>query len=556
MERIIHFTVASEITPEQEQAIALARELNPGWDIRVWVDPVDFDGALLQHWYDRPRTGAGRADLIRLDVVYRFGGVYLDTDVFLQQSLEPLSALDHFFCSEDGWVITNAAFGARKGHPALRALIDDLLADEPSWDLAPNVTTGPLFYARVLQWWEGLILLPRDTFYPYLWSEQPSDPMPTTFGIHRWAASWVVEGELSRRQRVTAWASDAWSSLRGSVRLRSRIRSVLRARLGRRYGLLRQLRARAFNSRKPARSVTMYSSAGTLTVRTVHGFIISLPSDDLSITPHVAMSGTYEPTELAFIRSALRGGDLMVDVGCNVGMHALTAAGVVGPFGRVIAFDPNPIVLRHLRDSLAINWLHDRVQVEQVAIGDAAGVAEFSFPTRRFGDGSLVTENHSSHDSLRRLIGSDGRASVQVLTLDERFPLDMEIKVLKIDVEGHDHAVLRGAHRLFKNRAIANLLIEALREIAPQAYRALIAELELIETFGYSVRVLQSGGSLSQSFTVENLRSGRVKHGRNLVLSRRDSLMFLLRSGGDMVKIADVESRGFLRTRPESPGSA
>jgi FkbM family methyltransferase len=521
MERIIHFTVASEITQEQEQAIALARALNPGWDIRVWVDPVDFDGALLQHWYDRPRTGAGRADLIRLDVVYQFGGVYLDTDVFLQQSLEPLSDLDHFFCSEDGWVITNAAFGARKGHPALRALIDDLLANEPSWDLAPNVTTGPCFFAKILHWWEGLVVLPRDTFYPYLWSESPAESIPTTFGVHRWAHSWGVPGELSRWQSIKEWLSDSWSAFRRRLRLRTRIRAVLRVGLGRRYRYLRELRARTFSSRKPARSVSMYSSAGTLTVKTLHGFIISLPSDDLSITPHVAASGTYEPTELDFIRRALRGGDLMVDVGCNVGMHTLTAAGVVGPFGRVVAFDPNPIVLHHLRDSLAINWLHDRVQVEQVAIGEVAGTAEFSFPTRRFGDGSLVREDHSSHASLRRLIGSDGRASVQVVTLDERFPLDVEIKVLKIDVEGHDYAVLRGARRLFKNRAVAHLLIEALREVAPQAYLALMAELELIESFGYGVRMLKSGGSLSQPFTVEALQSGLAKHGRNLVLSRQ-----------------------------------
>jgi len=517
MERIIHFTVPRERTPLQDAAILAARRLHPDWDVRVWEDPVSFEGSRLEAWYDRPPTGAGRADLIRLDVVNTFGGIYLDSDVILEKSLDRLVELDHFFCSEDGYVVTNAVFGATKGNAHVVALIDGLLDDEPDWALQPHLTTGPHYLARILQWRSGLTLVPRDTFFPFGWGDHPVDPLPTTYGIHHWAASWWPEDMRERRAARLSRSQQERLTLRERLAVRSRLRSVFQ-HVARRLG---------WQPAPPQRisSVTEGPSANyftgeSLIVATREKVVMALPADDLSVVPMIALYGTYEPKELAFIRSVLKGGDFMIDVGCNVGLHTLVAAKSVGPFGRVFSFDPNQRLLEHLAMSLRMNWMHDRVTLAPVAVGEQSGSARFSFPLRNSEEGSVAPESHSARSRLRESFGSSDEIDVPVVRLDEHFPLGIEIKLLKIDVEGHDRAVLAGASGLFRERCVAHLLVEVLEEAVPGRYRQLVEELARIEECGYEIRSLGKGGSLSDAIPAQALRAGTGRRGRNLVLSR------------------------------------
>src|SRR3979490_621912 len=126
--RIIHFSVPEVLTPGQSEIIALARDKHPGWEVKIWQDPIDRSGFKLSQFLDMANSGAQRADLIRLDAVFRYGGVYVDSDIRLLKSLEPLvTNYDFFVCSENGRLATNAMFGATQGHPAIARLIDDLI---------------------------------------------------------------------------------------------------------------------------------------------------------------------------------------------------------------------------------------------------------------------------------------------------------------------------------------------------------------------------------------------------------------------------------------------
>jgi FkbM family methyltransferase len=127
---------------------------------------------------------------------------------------------------------------------------------------------------------------------------------------------------------------------------------------------------------------------------------------------------------------AVRPGDVVYDLGANVGYYSLAAARRVGPHGRVIAFEPLPDVADVLERHLAVNGIRN-VTVERCAVSDEDGEAWFD-P----GVGSAYGR-----------LSETGRIRVPTVSLD-RFcavrglPLP---NVVKIDVEGAELQALRGA---------------------------------------------------------------------------------------------------------------
>src|SRR5262245_30464019 len=145
MQKIIHFTIPKTISAAQSEIISCARNTHPTWEIKVWQDPIRPNGFLLEKYWSKVKSGAAFADLLRLDILYRLGGVYVDCDLKLLKALDYLlKEFDLFVASEDGYYLTNALIGARKESPVLLHLINQLCIAEPDWNLPPNMTTGPI----------------------------------------------------------------------------------------------------------------------------------------------------------------------------------------------------------------------------------------------------------------------------------------------------------------------------------------------------------------------------------------------------------------------------
>jgi len=484
--RIIHFTVSPNPTPAQEACIRSAKELHPDWEVRVWQDPVAHPGFRLMDYYKKANCGAQRADLIRLDVINALGGIYLDSDVLVHKNLVPLIADDNFYCSEDGRHLTNAVFGAEAAHSTVSRLIDDLLRQEPDWSKSPALTTGPAFFARVLQCDQAVKLLPRDTFYPYNWNEDPVPPLESTYATHQWAGSWISDEAKHQNKPI-----------RRAKRLRQRIKSVATRFLK----PLEERMALAVSARFPKAGVS-YSFGQDLIAQTSRGLFMSLPGSDISITPEIALKGTYQEPEARFLDKVLRGGDFAVDVGCNIGTWALVAAKNVGNFGRVYAIDADPSVLQHLRRSLVMNSLQGRAIVLNNAVG-----AE--------GDANAEVNQRSLHSSAGVL---DGGSSIRVsqVSLDRLFPVLHEIKVLKIDVRGLEHAVLAGASRLIQNRCVRYVLMKVSEEISPSQHDHNISAVNTLVKKGYGIFSLTDEGELQEA---ENLAAA-IGGSRHIVLAR------------------------------------
>jgi len=151
----------------------------------------------------------------------------------------------------------------------------------------------------------------------------------------------------------------------------------------------------------------------------------------------ILFRGCHEPEIVRLIHHVVRPGDTCLDIGANVGAHALVLAKRTGPTGRVLAFEPHPAVVERLRGNVALNgWEH--VTVVQAAVSDRAGEAAFyGFRpgSSRQGISSLLPDENAV-DEMRVSV-------LDAATLAERYDLE-RCDFIKIDVEGNDAVVLLG----------------------------------------------------------------------------------------------------------------
>ncbi|MDE3154705.1 MAG: FkbM family methyltransferase [Acidobacteriota bacterium] len=186
---------------------------------------------------------------------------------------------------------------------------------------------------------------------------------------------------------------------------------------------------------------------------------------------HGAWLGRVEPDQLRECLRRLRPGDVLWDIGANVGLYTLPAARRVGAAGHVYAFEPIPRNLEYLQRHVELNRV-DNVTVVAAAVGDREG-------TVRMAPGDFPAEYH---------VDEAGQIVVEAIALDDwcarsgaRLP-----QVMKIDVEGAEDAVLRGGREtLARARPLVCLSLHGDRQ--REACRAVLSGL------GYDVVSLQPG---------------------------------------------------------------
>lgn len=147
------------------------------------------------------------------------------------------------------------------------------------------------------------------------------------------------------------------------------------------------------------------------------------------------LEGSYELENQQLLVEWLQPGAVVFDVGANVGFFTLLAARLVGSGGRVIAFEPVPQALASLRRHLELNHL-DNVTVIPAAVSAEAGQAHF--------------QQHT--DLTMGRLGDQGELEVELVSLDGLLDELPKPSLLKIDVEGEEVNVLRGASRLLREQ--------------------------------------------------------------------------------------------------------
>ena len=139
--------------------------------------------------------------------------------------------------------------------------------------------------------------------------------------------------------------------------------------------------------------------------------------------------------EEALLTRILQPGNVYVDVGANIGTLALTASLAVGENGNVIAIEAHPLTFKYLESNIKLNGFSN-IELIHSAVGDS--------------EGELIFSDQNSDDQNRILIDRETGIRVPVETLDKILKGEMEIHLLKIDVEGYEKFVLDGAEETLK----------------------------------------------------------------------------------------------------------
>lgn len=240
-----------------------------------------------------------------------------------------------------------------------------------------------------------------------------------------------------------------------------------------------------------------------LKFQTEYGFELEGQPQDIGVGS-LFYRGQYEWGELKLWRRLLTGSNLVVlDVGANLGLYSLVTAAhcrdhnLVG--ARIFGFEPNPKECTKFKRNVDLND-YSEINVVQLALSNRAGVCSMAIPANGFGVfGHLLSSND-------RIYSEDEVKEVETIDLDSWCKIHgiEQIDLMKLDVEGHELDVLRGAENLLARQAISILLME----IGHGQWRECM---DLLRSHGYSIDLICRDGSL-QSF-----EEGKLKGWDNVI---------------------------------------
>jgi FkbM family methyltransferase len=183
--------------------------------------------------------------------------------------------------------------------------------------------------------------------------------------------------------------------------------------------------------------------------RTKLGHKIYVDTGDIAICSHILLDGVWEEWITSFVRRTLAPGKVFVDVGAHVGWFTLVACETVGPEGRVFAIEPQPRLASLIRSSLAVNGFSERAAVYNLALSDKRSRATLFQKPNDSGCATILGPGE----------GFIVQTEVDVLTLDDLMA-GQTVDYIKIDAEGAEPRILRGAIRTLDANPEIQLLVE------------------------------------------------------------------------------------------------
>lgn len=160
----------------------------------------------------------------------------------------------------------------------------------------------------------------------------------------------------------------------------------------------------------------------------------------------------FEESELNFISSYLKKGDIVFEIGANIGLHALEEAGAVGNSGKVYAFEPSPYTFEIFQKNILLNKFSN-ISAHNIGLSDRKSTMKLN-----------VSKNYDAWNTLvdkTKLLNNkeifDDTVEVKLNTIDD-FIIEeniekFRIKIVKIDVEGWEKFVIEGGHNLLTEYA-------------------------------------------------------------------------------------------------------
>lgn len=189
-----------------------------------------------------------------------------------------------------------------------------------------------------------------------------------------------------------------------------------------------------------------------ITVKTNDGRTIALKTDNPSYR-FIYFTGIYEPAVTKIFTQIVSRGDVCLDIGANIGWFTTLFQKLTGESGHVHAFEPVPSIFEHLRRNVTMNEPPRNVTLNNIALGDVEKEIEMHvFRDLPDGHASMATFGEENYETF----------GCPMITLDSYLTQNKvgDVRVVKMDIEGAELMMLKGASKLFDQKELPVLEVE------------------------------------------------------------------------------------------------
>lgn len=204
--RIVHYCQygGRALSPVSQSCFNTWGSVLTGYEIRVWNESAGVGDSPYAKAALEARKYAFVADYMRCAALFEHGGIYLDTDVEVLQSFDPILDRAMFLGYETPALVGTAIIGATKGHPLLKRIMDRL--DDEARSGRISYRPGPELMTEELARDPGLdaTIFSEEYFYPYnphtsvVVRKKPlvGNMTANTYCVHQWEGSWLSDASL------------------------------------------------------------------------------------------------------------------------------------------------------------------------------------------------------------------------------------------------------------------------------------------------------------------------------------------------------------------------
>jgi FkbM family methyltransferase len=237
---------------------------------------------------------------------------------------------------------------------------------------------------------------------------------------------------------------------------------------------------------------SVYLGGNRVISKTVFGQKMFLDSRDLSLTPHIIMDGFWERWITNVFIGLIDKDTHVVDIGANVGYYTLLAASKLGAKGKLTSFEANPGVAEILFDNVHINGFGQKCHVVQKAVYSENKQIDFKVFGKFLGSSSIYATDETAKNFNDRL----NIIPVEAVTLDSFFPPGEKIDLIKMDAEGAEPYILKGATRVLKENPNIKILMEFSPGIIEVAYESVERFFDDLQRVGFKMYLIDYDSSL------------------------------------------------------------
>jgi FkbM family methyltransferase len=243
----------------------------------------------------------------------------------------------------------------------------------------------------------------------------------------------------------------------------------------------------------------------------IQGLKMELDPAQMGVVPELLRDGIFERCETELIRSLLKPGHVVVDVGGNIGYYSLIAADIVGSAGRVYTFEPEPSNFAFLERNVQINAFRN-ITLERFALSNTR-------ESKRLFLNSTNSGGHHLYDA------GEGEESVTVetITLDEYLAgKELPVHLVKMDIEGFEPFAFEGMKRVLAANPGVRLLTEFFPNMMATAGASSQDYLNGLKQLGFSLLLVDEVHNTTRPATEADIFAYCEKHlYANLLCERR-----------------------------------